>query len=128
MSRSVLPITNASRKIVGLMSFSVIFTVVGISIRRNSDASYEPRFSDARVILGGTIGAALLSFLAETGPAGQQLGVGLAGITCATAVLVNGGPVWAGINGLFGSKPTGSTGQTAPTGGTHPTTTGGIRS
>jgi hypothetical protein len=117
----------ATRKVVGLMAFAVIFSVVGLELKRNQQGQSAPSqgaglSGPAKIILGGTIATALLSFLAEAGAAGEQIGVGLAGITAVTAMLVTGGPVWTGIGNLFGgaqgATPTGQTGATAVAGAT----------
>jgi hypothetical protein len=119
-------LTNASRRIVTLMGFAVIFSVIGAEIKAANPAKNSPQPSGsssassflsapAKIILGGTIAAALLSFLAEAGQAGEEYAVGLAAVAAGTAMLVNGAPVWQALNTVFNSKPTGSTGTTGTT-------------
>lgn len=133
-------LTNASRRIVTLMGFAVIFSVIGAEIKAVGKANQPPTASTsgaagvlsapAKVILGGTIAAALLSFLAEAGGSAEDYAVGLAAVAAGTAMLVNGGPVWTALNNTFGSTPTGSTptsATTKPTGQTGPTVGATVR-
>jgi hypothetical protein len=123
--RTSIPIPAASRKVVGLMAGAVIFTVLSEEIKMHQKgATTGPPTaghlsSPAKTILGGTIATALLSFMTEAGPTGQQLGVGLAAVTAVTAVLVNGGPVFTVLRNLFGAQVT--TGSTSSTGTTNAT-------
>jgi hypothetical protein len=113
-------IPNANRKVVGLMAFAVIFSVIGQELKAKQGGakpgSTTGLSGPAKTILGGTIATALLSFLAEAGSTGEQLGVGLAAVTAVTAMLVTGAPVWDGIRNIFGASPT--TPLTAPSGST----------
>jgi hypothetical protein len=107
-SSTSITIPNASRKVVGLMALAVIFSVIGQELKAKEGGAKPVGglSGPAKTILGGTIATALLSFLAEAGSTGQQLGVGLASVACVTAVFVNGAPVWKGISNLFGGTPT----------------------
>lgn len=116
--------TNTTRRIVGLMAFAVVFSVIGAEIKKTAapaPTGPAPLISGpAKIILGGTVAAALLSLLAESTEAAQDWAVGLAGVATVTAVLINGAPVWSALNRIFGSAASGSTGPTGPT----PTTSG----
>lgn len=126
-SSTTRSVPNASRKVVGLMAFAVLFSVIGEEIKAvkatNSKTAPGTFTGPAKIILGGTIATAILSFAAETGSTGQQFAVGLAAVTAGTAMLIEGGPVWSLLNKFFGSTPTGSTtnantGQSPQTGAT----------
>lgn len=104
---------NGDKQILGLMGFGMIFSLVGAEISKakapsGSTASKGALSEPVVIILGGTIATALLMFIADLGPNGALIGKGLAGVSCATGVLVNGKPVWDGINNLLG-KPGGNT-------------------
>lgn len=108
------------RKIMGLMAFAVIFSLIGDEIDKaegpdQTNAQAEGFFSSgAKIILGGMIATGILMFVAEFGSGGAQLSQGLAGTAAVAAMFVKGGPVWKGISNLMGG--TAST-PTAPVGG-----------
>jgi hypothetical protein len=124
---------RSGRTIFGFMAFAVLFSVIGAEIRTvqaaaSTTALHNPTtpapnpggllYEPPLIFLGGTVATAILVLMADTGETGRTLGVGLAGITLAAAVLVNGGPVWTLINKLVSSKPTtplSGTTATAPT-------------
>jgi hypothetical protein len=123
-SRSISTPTGNSRTVAGLMGMAIIFSVIGAEINPKA-ADAGKAFSEPFVIIGGgTIAAVILSLLADTGNTGRQFAVGLAGLACVTAVLVNGGPVWKAIDSFLGAKAPGSTSTTKPTSGavTNPPT------
>lgn len=121
------------------MAVAVLFSVIGAEIRNVQATStpgtqttglakpkapaspnvpglfYEPPL----IFLAGTVATAGLVLLTDTGSVGETLGVGLAGLSMVTALLVNGGPVWRAIGGAVGSKPTTPLGSTT---GTTPST------
>jgi hypothetical protein len=141
---SRLTTTANSRTIFGFMAFAVLFSVVGAEIRNVQSASlaqgpgltalHNPPTGNGAaglvadpvaIFFGGTMATGLLVLLADTGETGRRLGVGLAGITLAASLLVNGGPVWRAVGHLTGSSqpttPTGATSPTTPTGAATPT-------
>jgi hypothetical protein len=118
------------------MAAAVLFSIIGAEIRAVQNTSspgdsttalhnpstpngsgsgpallYEPPV----IFLAGTVATAMLVLLTETGSTGETLGVGLAGLSMATAVLVNGGPVWRALSNAVGSKPTSPTSSTTAT-------------
>lgn len=113
-------IPNATRKVVGLMAVAVIFSLVGNEIK-NAEQGASPGqkaagtlSTGAKIIIGGTIATAILSFATEAGPAGQQFGVGIATVAVVTSLFVSGAPVWHAISNIVGNtKTTGTTGTTA---------------
>lgn len=112
---------TATPKIVGYMAVAVMFTVVSYEI----DGTGK-KFSPAKSILGGTLAAGMLSVLAETGQVGATLGVGLAATAMASAVLINGKPVWDWVSKQFGAQPAtpaATTTTLATTTTTNPATT-----
>jgi hypothetical protein len=122
-SRSLSAPTGNARTVVGLMGMAVVFSVIGAEINaaNGTKSAAGAAFSEPFIIIGGgTIAAVLLTLLSDAGESAQQFAVGLAGLACITALLVNGAPVWRAIDSFLGAKPTGSTGSTAPTTGTTP--------
>lgn len=123
-------IPNATRKVVGLMAVAVIFSLVGNELKNAEGDSSVPQkavgtlSTGAKIIIGGTVATAILSFATEAGPAGQQFGVGIATIAVVTSLFVSGAPVWRAISNVVGSTgPTGSSGITYPTAQGFPTNT-----
>ena len=120
---------QASRNIMMLLAFTMAFSVVGYE-RANMLHGQNPSNpapvgpNPATILLGGTVGGILLIGVSHAGDAGAQFAQGLAIVAAATAILVNGGPVWSLISSLYGtSKPTTptptitATTPTIPTGG-----------
>jgi hypothetical protein len=132
--------TPGSRTIVGLMGFTILFSLIGheISQAKGTPKSVTPVAPDApgkkgggsitggpnvvtavstagRIVVGGTFATALLVALSHAGNPGREWAVGLSVVAVLTATLVYGGPVWSGASNLFGSKPTGGSAPT-PTG------------
>jgi hypothetical protein len=111
---------SPSRRIVSLMAFAVIFSVIGDEIgnaklnQNQTSTAVTDLSSPAKIILGGTIATALLSFLAEAGDIGATWATGLAGTACLTSVLIKGAPVWDGISNILKSSNSSGT-PTTPT-------------
>lgn len=94
---------NTDQRMIGVfMAFAVIFALVGKATRGTGSQVA----GDAKVILGGTIGAVLLSLLAEAGEGAAGFAKGLAGITLLSSVFINGQPVFSEVSRL--SKSTGT--------------------
>jgi hypothetical protein len=109
-SRSVTMPTGNARTIVGLLAVAMVFSIISAEIGADNSTSKskaQSAFSEPFLIIaGGTIAAAILSLIADTGETGRQFGIGLAGLATVTAVLVNGGPVWTALQKLLGSTAT----------------------
>jgi hypothetical protein len=90
------------RSIVGFMGAAVVFALVGDVIKKKNGQSV-PAGSYVKIILGGTLGAGLLSLLAEAGGSGAEFAKGLAVITMLASILVNGADVFKGVDTLTGS-------------------------
>jgi hypothetical protein len=118
-STSISMPTGNARTVAGLMAIAIVFSVISAEIKVVSGAkgtTVNGAFSEPFLIIaGGTIATVILTLISDVGNSGRQFAVGLAGLACVTAVLVNGGPVWKAVNGLLGSKNTAPTGTTAPT-------------
>jgi hypothetical protein len=96
-SRSLSAPTGNARTVVGLMGMAVVFSVIGAEINaaNGTKSAAGAAFSEPFIIIGGgTIAAVLLTLLSDAGESAQQFAVGLAGLACITALLVNGAPVW----------------------------------
>jgi hypothetical protein len=113
MATSRTTLTEPGRLILGLMIFTMAFSLVGEVITENSGA--KPTGSPFTILFGGTVATSALTLLSHAGEAGEKFAVGLATIAFSTSALVYGGPVWTRLNQAFGSKPTGSLGTTSPT-------------
>ena len=87
---------NDTRQIVAFMAFAVAFALVGHKVAPKTSVAG----TDSKIILGGAIGATLLSLLAESGETGAKFAKGLAGITLISSVMINGTNVFTGLNKL----------------------------
>ncbi len=96
---------DSSRKIVTFMLFSAVFALIG-----HTASQKKSSVGDVTIIIGATIGAALLTLLAQGGPQAEKYAEGLAGITLVSSVLINGVSVFGVVNKLT----TGSTKYVAP--------------
>ena len=119
---------KARDNIVMLMAFTVIFAVIGEEIKANQTQSPNKPNPGAfsgpvKVFLGGAVAGTLLIAIAHAGDAGAQFATGLAMISAATAILVDGGPVWTYLakTGGGSAPPTAPSVSTAPTPSTTPT-------
>lgn len=95
------------RLILGLMVFTMVFSLVGGELEKAQSKSQT--LSPAKIIFGGTVATSALTLLSHAGEAGEHFATGLATIAFTTAALVYGKPVWDALNKQFGSTPTGST-------------------
>ncbi len=115
-SRTVL--TAPGRLVFGLMTFTVVFSLIGGEIEGSNGG--KQTVSPFMIIFGGTVATSLLTLLTHAGEAGENFAVGLALIAFTSSTLVYGKPVWDAANKAFGSKPTtpvkGSSPTTSPTG------------
>lgn len=137
-SRTVL--TAPGRLVFGLMTFTVVFALVGSEIANAQGKPSQPgqpgygvslvpvnaagvagSVSPFMVIFGGTIATSALVLLTHAGEAGEQFAVGLALIAFVSSALIWGSPVFGAANKAFGSKPTTPIAGTTPT--TSPTAT-----
>jgi hypothetical protein len=105
-------VTAPGRLILGLMVFTITFSLIGTEIEKaqNKPASVNP----FTIIFGGTVATSLLTLISHAGEAGERFSVGLATVAFITSALVYGKPVWDAANGAFGSKPTTPLATTTP--------------
>jgi len=92
-------LNSQSRKIVGMMFGAVAITLVG------HEASGKTKVDGARVLLGGTIGTAILVLMTNFDEAAGEFAQGLATISLISAGLINGGPLFSSITKLTASTP-----------------------
>jgi hypothetical protein len=108
------------------MFFASAFALIGheIKVKGNAATAVPGEVSTGgKIILGGIFATAFLTLLSHAGDGGREFATGLALVTCATSLLVYGGPVWETAGSIFGkSTPTTPTTATAaPTAATTPT-------
>jgi hypothetical protein len=114
VAESRTTITAPGRLIFGLMTFTVVFSLVGEEI--STGQGNEPKVSPFLIIFGGTVATSLLVLLSHAGEGGEELATGLALVTfisAATAIYTK--PVWDAANKAFGSTPTKATAKSTPT-------------
>ncbi len=113
-----------ARNILMLLAFTMAFSIVGYE-RAHANADSSPQtvlLTPGTVLLGGGVAGVLLIGMTHAGEAAADFAQGLAVVAAATAILVNGGPVWNLIGGLYGnSKSTTPTPSNLATGSTAPT-------
>lgn len=117
-------ITAPGRLILGLMVFTITFSLVGGEIEKSGGKT--PTVNPFTIIFGGTVATSLLTLISHAGEAGERFSVGLATVAFVTSALVYGKPVWDAANGAFGShptKPVAATTPSTPTTGTIQTAT-----
>ncbi len=139
MPDSRTTLTAPGRLVFGLMTFTVVFALIGREIA-TGQAPNQPgqtgfgaavvpvnqygvagTVSPFMIIFGGTVATSLLVLLTHAGEAGENFATGLALIAFVSSTLVFGKPVWDAANKAFGSTPTTPLRQTSPT--TSPTAT-----
>ena len=90
---------NDQRQIVALMSFAVLFSLIGHTIKVKNQPNTGAG-ADVKIILGGGLATVLLALLAEAGDPGDKLAKGLAVIALVSSILINGASVFGGVNKL----------------------------
>jgi hypothetical protein len=100
------------RLILGLMVFTMAFSLVGGEIQKNGGG--KQTVSPFMILFGGTVATSALTLLSHAGEPGEHFATGLATIAFSTAALVYGKPVWDRLNSAFGSTPTPSLTTTTP--------------
>lgn len=95
------------RAIVGFLGAAVVFALIGDVVK--SKTTSVPSGSYVKIILGGTLGTGLLVLVSESGAGAAEFAKGLAMLTLVASVVLNGLPVFTGINKLT------STVKTTPT-------------
>ena len=124
--------TKAGTTIAGLMAWSVMFALFGNEVNTLESKSSTtkkvtgPITEGGKIIIGGTIGTAILLMISHAGPGGQQLATGLALVTAVSSMLVWGKPVFGLLDKAFGSTPTAPVSTTLNTSPT-PQTTGATK-
>jgi len=116
-------LSQDSRMIVAFMFFAGVFALVGYEKKNATNKKTVP---PARIVLGGTVAAAGLTLLSHAGEGGRKFAVGIAGVTFASSVLINGSAVFNSINTLTGSKASTASTPTKPSTPSTPTT--GVKS
>lgn len=104
MAESRTTITAPGRLIFGLMTFTVIFSLVGEEI--STGQGKKPTVNPFIIIFGGTVATSLLTLLSHAGEGGEDFATGLALVAFLSSSLVYGKPVWDAANKAFGSTPT----------------------
>lgn len=110
-----------TKVIAGLMMFAGLFSLVGNTIQQGG---IEPKSgkvgTDGRIIIGATVGTALLVLIAHAGEAGYKFATGLATVAAVSSMLVYSKSivVWTTLDKSVtgSSQPTGGTGTTGSTG------------
>jgi hypothetical protein len=113
MAGSNTTITAPGRLILGLMTFTIVFSLVGDEI--STGQGNKPKVNPFIIIFGGTIATSLLTLISHAGDAGEEFATGLALIAFLTSSLTFGKPVWDKLNDAFGSSPTVAISGTTPT-------------
>lgn len=121
MAESRTTITAPGRIIFGLMTFTVIFSLVGEEI--STGQGNKPTVNPFIIIFGGTVATSLLTLISHAGEGGENFATGLALIAFLSSSLVYGKPVWDAANKAFGSTPTTPIAASTPTTGTAPLAT-----
>lgn len=88
---------SPSRRIVTFMAFTVVFSLIGHTVKSRKGVSTAKPGSDVTIILGGVFAATLLTLLSDLGPEGAAWAVGLSEISLLSSVLINGAPVFSEI-------------------------------
>ena len=86
------------RAIVGFMGAAVVFAIIGDVVKQKTQS--VPSGSYVKIVLGGTLGTGLLVLLSEAGSGPASFAKGLAAITLVASVVINGLPVFNGIDHL----------------------------
>ena len=124
--------TRSGTTIAGLMAWSVMFALFGNEVNTLESKSSTtkkvtgPITEGGKIIIGGTIGTAILLMISHAGPGGQQLATGLALVTAVSSMLIWGKPVFGLLDKAFGSTPTAPVSTTLNTSPT-PQTTGATK-
>jgi hypothetical protein len=93
------------RAIIGFLGAAVVFALIGDVVKQKTQS--VPSGSYVKIVLGGTLGAGLLVLVSEAGSGAADFAKGLAMLTLVASVLVNGLPVFTGIDKLTTTlKPT----------------------
>lgn len=112
MAESRTTITAPGRIIFGLMTFTVVFSLVGEEI--STGQGNKPTVNPFLIIFGGTVATSLLTLISHAGEGGEDFATGLALIAFLSSSLVYGKPVWDALNKSFGSTPTKPIASTTP--------------
>jgi hypothetical protein len=113
MAESRTTITAPGRLIFGLMTFTVIFSLVGEEISQGQGK--KETVNPFIIIFGGTVATSLLTLLSHAGEGGERFATGLALIAFLSSSLVYGKPVWDAANKAFGTTPTTPIAASTPT-------------
>jgi hypothetical protein len=98
---------NQQRQIVAMMTFAVVFALIGhgSKIAKGTNSNSLPvNGGDVKILLGGAVGTVLLVLLGEAGDSGATFAKGIAVITLISSALINGQEVFGGISHLTAKK------------------------
>lgn len=110
-----------STMIVTFLIFAGVFALIGHEKKAATSPTKATSTTPAKIILGGTIAAAALTLLSHAGEGGRKFAVGLAGVTFASSVLINGSTVFGSVNTLLGKKATTASKPSTPSTPSTPT-------
>lgn len=103
--------SHDAKQIIGFMVFAVAFGVLGHNKRHPSTVvgsaftkGVASTAGDAKIILGGAIGATLLVLLAQAGEGPAAFAKGLAAVTLVSSILINGTEVFGAVSSITGTK------------------------
>lgn len=106
------------RKIIGMMVVTGVVGTVGTIVSPPKNAQGQTQqpgsVSPFRVILGVSIGSAMLVVISELGETGAQFAVGISTLAAMAALLLKGGPMFTAIFNAVGGTVGG---QASPTAG-----------
>lgn len=109
-----------TRTIAALVTFASAFALVGVEVKASKGVHHA---NPATVIIGGGVAAVILTLISHAGEAGKSMAMGLAIVTFASSLVINGGPVAAAVTNLTGggSRGTRPAANSTPSQPTNPT-------
>lgn len=110
-----------SRMIVAFMFFAGVFAIIGYEKKSKTNTTQKIA-NPAEIVLGGTVAAVALTLLSHAGEGGKKFAVGLAGVTFASSVLINGSSVFTSVKILEGATGTAASTPSTPSNPSNPST------
>jgi hypothetical protein len=110
-----------TRTIAALVTFASAFALVGVEVKASKGVHHA---NPATVIIGGGVAAVILTLISHAGDAGRSMAMGLAIVTFASSLVINGGPVASAVTNLTGggSRPSAVAASSAASQPSTPTT------
>lgn len=105
------------RQIGGIMIAAVVFSTIGAEFASKQKQKQSKVIAPVTIVLGGSIAAVLLIALADFAPASASFAKGLALTALLTSIVINGAPVFSGINQVVSGPKTATTTPTQATPG-----------